>query len=174
MRVATSQRLKELLWRDLEQGCAWAHLASVSPSGASRGAAGDDGTSALADSHWAARRLHVFGIVAALAAPLREHATALREGRCGYDASLVEPLAPLLQGVLRTYRRFLAADLAPLVQASAHASGYGQQTVLIGQLGGIATPLWLTPEATPRRVCHVGGAAVGADSRHAAARRSAG
>ena len=87
--MTTSQRLKELLWRDLEQGCTWAHLSSVTVAaeGGTDGAVGGMGDRAAQDnSHWAARRSHVFGVVALLAEPLRVHATAIREGRAAYGS----------------------------------------------------------------------------------------
>ena len=52
VRQATRQRLRELVWRDLEQGCTWAHLSSVArPTGSD-------------DSHWARSRHHVTLLIA--------------------------------------------------------------------------------------------------------------
>ena len=150
MRVMVSQRLRELLWRDSQQGCRWAHLSS---------GGGDDD-----DSHWDVRRGHVFRVLAALGVPLRRHAEGLRDAGGGgggggggdsgggaYDARLCETLVPLMQGVLRTYRHFLALEIAPSAsdKGAASSAGYGQRTVLIGQLGGVETPAWMGPATPP-------------------------
>ena len=139
----TAQRLRELLWRDLEQGCTWAHLSSTD----GRRSGGDD------DSFWRQRRSHVFALIVALAAPLRDHAVAIQGGRETYNPTLAELLVPLLQGVLRTYRHFLALELAPLgvpgPGSPVSAAAYGLQTVLVGQLGGVETPVWMSATSEP-------------------------
>ena len=159
-RAATSQRLREVLWRDLEQGCTWAHLSSVQE-------AHKQGPNMSDDQHWHARRAHVFNLIVSLGVPLRDHALALRAGTTTtYHAALAETLAPLLQGVLRTFRHFLARDLAPMTvgggdtpaaltsaieRGAAYnrgAAGYGQLTVLIGQLSGVEAPAWMQDQQT--------------------------
>ena len=154
VRVATRQRLRELIWRDLEQGCQWAHLSSERERAAQS-----------AEAHWQNRRDHIFGLLVALAAPLRAHALALRESGTAYNAVLAETLVPLLQGVLRTYRHFLAMELAPPTPSDGSASarvaesavdgsvraGYGQLTVLAGQLGGVEPPAWMAASTPPRQ-----------------------
>ena len=147
VRTATEQRLRELLWRDLEQGHNWQHLSSSSGGG------GGGGSN---DSHWKQRRPHVFGLVVGLAAPLRAHAVAIKEGGERYSAGLAEVLVPMAQAVLRTYRHSLAVDLAPPCPTDPLASPvawsrYGQQTVLTGQLGGVDCPAWLSPSADPHK-----------------------
>ena len=131
------QRLRELLWRDLEQGCTWAHLASQSRT-------------ASDDSHWTGRRAHVFSLVARLSEPLRAHALAIKEQRSGYRAELAEALVPLLQGVLRTYRHFLALEAAPPATEVDTNTQYGQLTVLAAQLGGVEAPFWVSKDCGPR------------------------
>ena len=150
------QRLRELLWRDLEQGCTWAHLASNAAA-----IANDDG-------HWRGRRAHVFALLVRLAAPLRDHAVSMRDERAPYEPTLADALVPLLQGVLRTYRHFLAVELAPPPPGSAAAAAaadadpfalaagggsrqYGQLTVVAAQLGADDLPFWLSGACAPRR-----------------------
>ena len=77
IRTMVSQRLRELLWRDSQQGCKWAQLSSSA----------DD------DSHWARRQKHVFRVLATLVVPLREHALKVKEGKAQYDAPLAEAMA---------------------------------------------------------------------------------
>ena len=55
---------------------------------------------------------------------------ALKEQRAGYRAELAEALVPLLQGVLRTYRHFLALEAAPPAAEVDTHTQYGQLTVL--------------------------------------------
>jgi len=166
-RAATAQRLREILWRDLEQGCTWAHLPSQQAVQALTSQKSDDQV-------WQARRAHVFELVVSLGMPLREHACALRAGTATYHAALAETLVPLLQGVMRTFRYFIAYDLTKTTKESDYAkqppadyddyaasklrdyalgadggTGYGQLTVLVGQLGGQETPAWMLPEVEP-------------------------
>ena len=68
-------------------------------------------------------------LVACLAGPLRTHALAIKERRAGYRAELAEALVPLLQGVLRTYRHFLALEAAPPATEVDTNTQYGQLTV---------------------------------------------
>ena len=127
---AAPQRLRELLWRDLEHGCAFAHLASTQRHGAAAAASTPSAvTSAAAaaaaassgtvsdDSHWASRRSHVFALLVSLGEPLLGYAAApppLGAAASGHvEEALAEALARPLQGVLRTYRHFLALELAP-------------------------------------------------------------
>ena len=123
---------------------------------------------------WQARRAHVFELVVSLGMPLREHASALRAGTATYHAALAETLVPLLQGVMRTFRYFIAYDLTKTTKEADYAKqpaadyddyaasklrdyalgadggiGYGQLTVLVGQLGGQETPTWMLPEVEP-------------------------
>ena len=174
--TALQQRLRELLWRDLEQGCTWAHLSSEQ----------DRLRTASDDSHWRVRRAHVCTLVASLGEPLRQHAALVASSVLPYHARMCDLLVPLLQGVLRTYRHFLAIELSAAVEArraaatatasSASASacsssvasgaaasagepmgeamneaisGFGAITIMIGQLSGTATPLWMTAAAQP-------------------------
>ena len=71
----------------------------------------------------------------------------MRDGRAAYWPSVVETLVPLLQGVLRTYRHFLAHYLAPPPEAA----DYGQLTVIVGSLGGAELPFWLSNGCDPYR-----------------------
>ncbi|KAL1521639.1 hypothetical protein AB1Y20_021296 [Prymnesium parvum] len=129
---AVQQRLRELLWRDLEQGCTWAHLSSIQ----------EGQTKSTDDSHWEARRDHVHSLIARLADPLHALALDMRDGGAPYWPSLAETLVPQLQGVLRTYRHFLARSLAPPTDAA----GYGRLVIAISSLEGAELPLWLKPE----------------------------
>ena len=116
----------------------------------------------------------MFELVVSLGMPLREHASALRAGTATYHAALAETLVPLLQGVMRTFRYFIAYDLTKTTKEADYAKqpaadyddyaasklrdyalgadggiGYGQLTVLVGQLGGQETPTWMLPEVEP-------------------------
>ncbi|EOD31745.1 hypothetical protein EMIHUDRAFT_231361 [Emiliania huxleyi CCMP1516] len=84
--VAARQRLRELLWRDLEQGSAWAMLASHERAGA-------------ADESWPGRRKHVLHLLVSLALPLRRQVLEVRDvPGTQLQREMVEALVPPLQG----------------------------------------------------------------------------
>lgn len=87
---SASQRVRELLWRDLEQGNVWAQLAcngSVRDSPNAR----ESG-----DAVWAARRRHVLNLLTCLGIPLRDGALD-RSGARPAATGLAEALVPTLQ-----------------------------------------------------------------------------
>lgn len=86
------QRVRELLWRDLEQGSAWAQLQATEGREGGRDTAGGGG-----EAVWAARRGHVLNVVASLALPLREVAAEAEAGRGQVPEGMAEALVPALQ-----------------------------------------------------------------------------
>ena len=158
LRSTTSQRLRELLWRDLEQGCTWAHLSSEVGQHLHVQGPSDE-------QHWQHGRNRVLELINLLGTPLRNEAMALQAGHTVHEPSFAEMLAPIFQGVLRTYRHFLARDLAPEpprvsamtldgpgnerhLSNAGMSTHYGQLTVLVEQLRGVQPPRWMT-DAVP-------------------------
>jgi hypothetical protein len=93
------QRIRELLWRDLEQGSAWAQLqaSEARDTGGGRAEARDTGGGRAGEAVWAARRPHVLFLVASLAIPLGEHAAEAEAGGGRGREGLAEALVPALQ-----------------------------------------------------------------------------